>query len=122
MDDIESKLDPEKRKRIVENLDRTVASGRFTPDEAARLRAAADPAGFDGVILEVRTRHARTSVAAAVEAGQLSADEADAFLERLSSGEHSSGLHAELGKLRRGVPASPEPVRDLGHTYRPHDS
>lgn len=117
MNDMESELDPEKRTRIVENLDRTVASGRFTPEEAARLRAAADPAEFDAVIREVRTRHARTSVAQAVEAGQLSSDDADAFLERLNSSEHSSSLRAELGKLRRGVPACREPVRDPGHTY-----
>ena len=45
--------------RIIEQLGKMTASGRITPEEAARLRAAAGTAEFDVVMGSIRARHAR---------------------------------------------------------------
>ncbi len=45
--------------RIIEQLDKMVASGRITPEEAARLRATAGTSEFDSAMGAVRARHAQ---------------------------------------------------------------
>jgi polyhydroxyalkanoate synthesis regulator phasin len=82
--------------RILEQLERMVASGRLTTEEADRLRARGGTERFDEVITEVRSRHARVHTDAAVEAGTMSADEADGTLERVRQGDHSAALRRRI--------------------------
>jgi hypothetical protein len=86
------------QERIIEQLDRTVASGRITPEEATCLRAAAGTPEFDAVMATIRTRHARVHTDAAV-AGTMSPEDAAASLERVRDGDHSTGLRRHI----RGV-------------------
>jgi hypothetical protein len=82
--------------RIIEQLEKMVASGRITPEEAARLRAAAGTSDFDSAMGEIRGRHARVHADAAVAAGRLSREEADATLDRVRDGEHTDELRAHI--------------------------
>jgi hypothetical protein len=84
------------QKRVVEQLDRMVASGRISPDEASGLRAAEGTPEFDAVMATIRTRHARVHTDAAVAAGAMSPEEAEASLERVRGGDHSSELRRRL--------------------------
>jgi polyhydroxyalkanoate synthesis regulator phasin len=92
------------RERIIEQLDHMVESGRITPEEAARLRAAEGTAEFDAVLNEVRARHAGALTQAAVADGGMRQEEADALLERVRHGEHPEGLRS---RLRRHGPGQP---------------
>jgi hypothetical protein len=87
------------QERIIEQLDRMVASGRITPQEATCLRAAAGTPEFDAVMATIRTRHARVHTDAAVAAGTMSPEDAAASLERVRDGDHSTGLRRHI----RGV-------------------
>ncbi len=58
------------QERIIEQLEKMVASGRITPEEAARLRASAGTPEFDAVMGEIRARHAQVHTDAAVAAGR----------------------------------------------------
>jgi hypothetical protein len=90
--------------RIIEQLEKMVASGRITPGEAARLRAAAGTTDFDSAMGEIRARHAQVHADAAVAAGWLSREEADATLDRVRDGEHTAGLRAHIsGTDREGA-------------------
>jgi len=82
--------------RIMEQLDKMVASGRITPDEAARLRATAGTSEFDAAVAAIRARHAQAHTDRAVEEGRMSEDEADGYLERVRDGEHSRELRAHI--------------------------
>ena len=115
---LENQLDWKSRDRLVGRLDQMVDSGRLTYDEAKRLRAAGEPGEFDDVVRDIRVRHAAASLGAAVAGGSLTQDEADGFLERLRSGDHSRSLRAGLVELRsRGRTGSP--VRSRGRTGSP---
>ena len=107
---------PGRRKRIIERLDQMVASGRVTPTEAAKLRSAALPSEFNATILEIRVRHAGTRLTAAVQEGQMTREEADAYLEQMKDGEHPRSLRAHL---RRLLPGARNPERESGAGRRP---
>jgi hypothetical protein len=92
-------LDSERRERLVGCLDQMIESGRVTETEAGRLRTARGQDEFDSGVLEIRLRHARGSLDAAVREGKLTGEEADAFLVRLRNGEHPRELRAELRGL-----------------------
>ena len=79
-------------RRILGQLDRMVAAGRMTADEAGRLRAAGSADDFQAVLGEVRARHAGPALDAAVAGGELSQPEADDLQHRLRDGEHGSEL------------------------------
>jgi hypothetical protein len=83
-------------KRIMQQLDKMVASGRITPEEAARLRAAEGTPEFEGAVSAIRVRHASAHVEAAVADGAMGQEEADGHLGRLREGEHPEGLRARL--------------------------
>ena len=82
--------------RIIEQLEKMVASGGITPGEAARLRAAAGTPDFDSAMGEIRACHAPVHADAAVAAGRLSREEADATLDRVRDGEHTAELRARI--------------------------
>ena len=92
-------LDAKGRERLLKQLDKMVASGRVTETEAARLRTAAGSDEFDSASRDIRVRHARAQLNAAVEGGQMTQEEADAHLEGLKRGEHSRSLRAHLRRL-----------------------
>jgi polyhydroxyalkanoate synthesis regulator phasin len=82
--------------RIIEQLDRMVAAGRITDEEAARLRATAGTPEFDAAMAAVRARHARAHTDAAVAEGRISTEEAEALLDRVRAGEHSAALRSRI--------------------------
>jgi polyhydroxyalkanoate synthesis regulator phasin len=90
--------------RIIEQVDKMVASGRITEDEAARLRATEGTAEFDAAVGAIRARHAGVQMEAAVAGGEMSRDEANGYLDRLRNGEHPKGLRAKLRMHRRPRP------------------
>ena len=92
-----------RRARLLESLDRMVASGRVTPEAAARLRVAeGDAAAFEAVAREIRVRHATPKLVAAVEEGTMTQAEADATIEQLRAGDHSRSLRARIHELAPG--------------------
>ena len=84
------------QERIIEQLEKMVASGRITPEEAARLRASAGTPDFDAVMGEIRARHAQVHTDAAVATGRLSQEKADASLDRVRGGEHPAAARAQI--------------------------
>ena len=90
------------RSRLLERLDRMVASGQVTDTEAAQLRAAETEDEFDAAVTAIRTRHAGARLRAAVDDGHMSEEEAEANLARIRAGEHPRGLRALLGRLTGG--------------------
>ncbi|MDQ3343655.1 MAG: hypothetical protein M3524_08790 [Actinomycetota bacterium] len=78
---------PRRQDQLLDNLARMVQAGRFTMEEAERLRAAANSSDFDDVVGDIRRRHIQATVDAAVEDGGLTQEEADAMLERVENGE-----------------------------------
>jgi hypothetical protein len=84
------------QERIIEQLEKMVAAGRITPVEAARLRASAGTAEFDTVMGTIRARHARPHTDAAVAAGRMSQEEAEASLDRVRAGDHSPALRSHI--------------------------
>ena len=89
-----------KQERILEQLDKMVASGRITEDEAADLRAAEGTEQFERAVGAIQARHAGEHMPSAIEAGEMTQEEADAYLDRLRSGDHPKGLRARLTKHR----------------------
>ena len=89
-----------KQERIISQIDKMVASGRITEEDAARLRATEGTADFDAAIADIRARHAGVHMERAINAGEMSQEEADSYLERLRNGEHPKGLRARLTKHR----------------------
>ena len=102
-EDLDNEADTKRRERLMGQLDRMVASGRVTGQEARRLREARGPRQFDQAVRQISARHAGTRLDAAVADGSLSPEEAEGFVDRLLNGEHSHSLRAHLGKLRPGV-------------------
>ena len=86
-------MDP---RRMIERLDTMVASGRITPEEAARLRATEGTPEFERVVADIRARHAQAHTDPAVAEGRMSQDDADAYLERVRGGEHSRDLRTHI--------------------------
>lgn len=89
------------RSRLLDRLDRMVASGQVTDDEAARLRSAESAQDSDAAVVAIRARHAKERLDAAVAAGQMTQDDAEANLAKINAGEHPRGLRAHLGRLGR---------------------
>ena len=87
---------PVNEHRIIEQVDRMVASGRITEEEAGRLRAAEGSAAFEEVLAAIRARHAQGHTDAAVAEGRISPAEADGLLARVRSGEHSKELRSDI--------------------------
>ena len=90
-----------KEERILEQLDKMVASGRVSEGEAAALRAAAGTDEFERAVGAIRARHAGEHMDRAVAAGDMTPEEAAVYTERLQSGDHPTGLRARLSKHRR---------------------
>jgi hypothetical protein len=90
--------------RIVEQLEKMVASGRITEDEAAHLRAAQGTSEMGTVMGEIRARHASPHLESAVRAGEMSREEADQQLGLIKTGEHPKGLRARLRQHRKTTP------------------
>ncbi len=91
-----------KRALLVEKLDRMVKAGRLSEEEAERLRAAATSDELDEAAREIQLGHARTRVAAAVEDGSLTQDEARAMFDRLDQGEDPRFLRGVGRRPRHG--------------------
>lgn len=83
------------RERVLRQLDKMLASGRVTPEEVERLRST-DPNEFEGAVKAISTRHARERIEAALAAGQLTREAADAQIEKLGSGEHPDSSRSNL--------------------------
>ncbi len=90
-----------KQERIVSQIDKMVASGRITEQEAVRLRATEGTADFDAAVAGIRARHAAVHMEGAIGAGQMSQEEAASYLDRLRNGEHPKGLRAQLAMHRQ---------------------
>jgi hypothetical protein len=97
----------EEQQRVLRQLDRMVAAGRVTAQEAERLRGARDAATFESVLGEIRSRHAGPDLAAAVQAGQLTGAEADDLRHQIRQGHHPRGLRGQLRRWAR--PHRPPP-------------
>jgi polyhydroxyalkanoate synthesis regulator phasin len=87
-------------RRIIEQVDKLVKSGRITEEEAVRLRATEGTGEFDAAVGEIRARHASAHMDRAIANGEMSQEEADGYLGRLRNGEHPKGLRARLRKHR----------------------
>lgn len=90
------------QERILEQLDKMVATGRVTEDEAAALRATSNTEEFERAMGAIRARHASEHMQSAITAGEMTPKEADGYLDELRRGEHPTGLRARLSKHRRG--------------------
>jgi polyhydroxyalkanoate synthesis regulator phasin len=90
-----------KQDRILRQLDKMIASGRITEEEAAALRAAEGTEDFDRAVGTIQARHAESHMNQAVAAGDMTQDEADAYSERLRQGDHPKGLRARLTNHKR---------------------
>ena len=86
--------------RILKQLGKMVESGQLTADEAAGLRAAAGTPEFDTAMGAVRARHAEERMVPAVASGEMTQQDADAYLDRIRAGEHPKGLRARLSAHR----------------------
>lgn len=90
---------PEGNRRLPRRLDKLVASGRLTADEADQLRAAQLTGQAEGVLNSIRARHAAASLRAAVDSGNLNPAEADRILEQIRAGDHTPELRARVRRL-----------------------
>ena len=100
----------EEQQRVLRQLDRMVAAGRVTTQEAERLRGATDAAGFEAVLGEIRARHAGPELEAAVQAGQLTGAEAEDLRHRIGHGDHPRGLRRRLHQWSRPRRPGPPPM------------
>lgn len=89
--------------RVPRRLDKLVASGRLSAEEANRLRSG-EPREIEETVIGIRVRHAGARLEAAVAAGEISQAEADAVLDRLRLGDHSAEVRARINRL--GTPGS----------------
>jgi polyhydroxyalkanoate synthesis regulator phasin len=92
-------------RHLAQSIDKLLASGQVTEDEAARLRAGLEHGAQDEAVRDIRVRHAGAILADAVRDGRMTQEEADGYLQRLRAGEHSRSLRAHLRGFRR--PSSP---------------
>ena len=87
---------PVNEHRIIEQVDRMVASAA-SPRRRSNVCARAEgSAAFEEVVAAIRARHAQVHTDAAVAEGRMSQSEADGFLDRVRSGEHSNELRAHI--------------------------
>jgi polyhydroxyalkanoate synthesis regulator phasin len=100
---------PVNQAKILENVDAMVAAGRITGEEAANLRAAANPDEFDRAMGAIRARHAGAHIDSAVARGEMTEAEATAALAELRSGGHPKGLRARAR-------IQPQPLCELSDT------
>lgn len=100
--------------RLLRRLDKMVAAGRVTDEEAERVRAAADSGERDEAVREIRLRHARARVGAEVRDGRVTQDEADLILRRLENGEHPRLLRGLRRRKSSAVPVAP-PASESGN-------
>jgi len=105
-------LDPRQLARVVGQADKLVASGRMTPEEADRLRAAPDHSSALQVVSDIRSRHTSERLDAAVAEGAMSKEEADTIREQVRGGGHSRALHSKLARLRLRRRKRTEPADD----------
>ena len=98
-----------RQERIIEQLEKMVASGRITPEERSASVPAAGTPEFDAVMAEIRARHAEVHTDAAVAAGRLSQEDADATLDRVSGGEHTAELRGPHQRARAAASRSRPP-------------
>ena len=87
-----------KRHGLLKQLDRLLASGRITSAEADRLREATNREEFDAAAREISLRHAQTQLDAAVEANEMTEEEARNQLEVLRNGEHRRTLRGHSSR------------------------
>jgi hypothetical protein len=88
-------------RHLPQSIDKLLASGQVTPEEAARLHAALAQGEREAVVRDIRVRHAEAALAGAVQDGRMTQQEADGYLDRLRAGEHSRSLRAHLRGFRR---------------------
>jgi len=86
--------------RIIKQLDTMVAAGRVTEAEAAPLRETAGTPAFDAAMGAMRARHASAQMDGAIRSGELTKEEADAYLDRLRKGSTRKASGARLAKHR----------------------
>lgn len=98
-EELSEPMTSQQRARILEQLDQMLQRGQMTAAEATRLRAATDPAEFEGAIRDVRARHAGARIDAAVKKGSMTQQEADDILLSIKKGEHSPSLRSHLNQL-----------------------
>ena len=87
---------------LLARLDRMVAMGRITSEEATRVRAARDEAEKHAALTAIRVRHVQDRVEAALAEGRIEPDEADDVLRRLAEGEDPTVVHRLLRGLIEG--------------------
>ena len=92
-----------KRNGLLEQLDRLLASGRITSAEANRLRQATNRDEFDAAARDISVRHAQAQLDAAVEAGEMTEEEARTQLEALRNGEHRRTLRGHSRRRRHSI-------------------
>jgi hypothetical protein len=80
--------------QLVARIEKMLAAGRITEDEAARVRAAAETGMIDDVVREIQVRHAREWLAAAVAEGRVSERDAAEALDRLERGDDPDAIRA----------------------------
>jgi hypothetical protein len=78
-------------------VDKMLAAGRITADEAERIRAAATQGDVDQAVAEIRRRHALEWAATAVGDARLSDDEAADLVAAVERGESPKIIRRPLG-------------------------
>jgi hypothetical protein len=73
--------------RLAARVEKMLAAGRITADEAERVRAAPNTGDLDAVVDEIRRRHAAEWAAAAVANGRITDEEASEILAALERGD-----------------------------------
>jgi hypothetical protein len=73
--------------RLRARVDKMLAAGRVTAEDAARVRAAADGDDLGAVVAEIRRRHAAEWLERMVKAGRIELREAEVMRRRLKRGE-----------------------------------
>jgi len=91
-DDGQARTGRANARHLTQSIDKLLASGQVTEEEAARLHAALEQGGRDAVVRDIRVRHAEAALAGAVQDGRTTQQEADGYLDRLRAGEHSRSL------------------------------
>jgi len=82
--------------QILVRVDKMLAAGRITEDDATRLRAAAETGvGLDDAVKAVRSKHVRAKVDDAIDDGRLTAEEADSVVDEVE--------HGHMARLRRAL-------------------
>jgi hypothetical protein len=82
-------------------VDKLLVAGRITEDEAVRVRAG-DGDDADAAVAEIRLRHVRDWLDAAVVDGRMSRAEADGIVERVERGEDPRSLLRAQAQRERG--------------------